>query len=111
MQFSLRVICDRSIVEAIKQRVKELTNYLCLSDDFSFFPYWKDDECVVLELNSKIENPNYSKIQQHIKSISGTENISLCGSSNNWECAYFVSLDELHANLNVAFVVCSIFES
>lgn len=110
MQLSLRVICNRNIVETINQRVAELTNYLSLAGDYAFLPYWKDEDCVVLEFNAKVENPNHSTIQQHIKSISGTENISQCGSSNNWECAYFASLDELHANPNVAFVVCSIFD-
>ena len=110
MKFSLRVICNRSIVENINQRVAELTNYLNLSDNYAFLPYWKDEKCVVLELNTKIENPNHSKIQQYIKFISGTDNISQCGSSNDWECAYFASLDELHTNPNVAVVVCSIFE-
>lgn len=110
MQFSLRVICNRSIVETINQRVAELTNYLSLADDYSFSPYWKDDECVILELNSKIENPNYSKIQHHIKNISGMDNVSQCCSSSDWECSYLALLDELHTNLNVAFVVCSIFD-
>lgn len=111
MYFSLRVICNRSIVETINQRVEELTNYLNLSDDYAFLPYWKEEECVILDLGAEIENPpNRSKIQQYVKYISGTDNISQCGSSNDWECAYFASLDELHANLNVAFVVCSIFE-
>jgi len=110
MKISLRVICNRGIIETVKQRVNALTNYLNLSDDYAFLPYWKDEECSVLEFNAKIENPNHSKIQQYIKSISGTENISQCGPSNNWECANFVSLDELHQNPNVVFVVCSIFE-
>ena len=110
MKLALRVICDRCIIETVKQRMNALTNYLNLSDDYAFLPYWKDEECVVLELNTKIENPNYSKIQQYITSISGTDNISQCGSSNDWECAYFASLDELHTNPNVAFVDCSLFE-
>lgn len=110
MKLSLRVICDRGIIETVKQRVNALRNYLNLSDDYAFLPYWKDEACVVLEFNTKIENPNHSKIQQYIKFISGTDNISQCGSSNDWECAYFASLDELHTNPNVAFVVCSIFE-
>lgn len=110
MKLSLRVICDRGIIETVKQRVNALTNYLNLSDDYAFLPYWKDEECVIFELNTKIENPNHSKIQQYIKSISGTDNISQCCSLNDWECAYFASLDELHTNQNVAFVVCSIFE-
>ena len=110
MQFSLRVICDRSIVETIKQRVAELTNYLSFSDGYSLSPYWKDDECVIVELSSKIDNPNYNKIQQHIKSISGTDNVSQYYSSSSWECRYFAHLDELHTNPNVAFVICSIFE-
>ena len=110
MKLSLRVICDRGIIETVKQRVNALRNYLNLSDDYAFLPYWKDEACVVLEFNTKIENPNHSKIQQYIKFISGTDNISQCDSSNDWECAYFASLDELHTKPNVAFVVCSIFE-
>ena len=109
MQFSLRVICNHSIIEIVKQRVAALTNYLYLSDDCAFSPYWKDDECVILELNAKIENPDYSKIQQYIQAISGTENLSQRCVPDEWECAYFASLDELHSSKNTAFVVCSIF--
>ena len=61
MQFSLRVICDRGSIETVKQPVNTLTNYLNLSDNYAFLPYWKDEECVVLELNTKIENPDYNK--------------------------------------------------
>ena len=111
MQFSLRVICDRSIVETIKQRVAELTNDLCISDEYVLSPYWKDEECVVLELSAKIDNPDYAKIQQHMISISGTDHVSQCYSSGNWECAYFAHPDELHRKPNVAFVVCGIFEA
>ena len=117
MYFSLRVICNRSIVETINQRVEELTIYLNLSDDYAFLPYWIEEECVILDLGAEIENPpNRSKIQQYVKYISGTDNISQCGSSNyweyehlnDWEFAYFASHDELHSNQNVAFVVCGI---
>lgn len=48
MKLSLRVICDCGIIETVKQRVHALTNYLNLSDDYTFLPYWKDEECVVL---------------------------------------------------------------
>ena len=109
MQFSLRVICNHGIIEIVKQRVGALTNYLYLSDDCAFSPYWKDDECVILELNAKIENPDYGKIQQYIQLISGTEIISQNSSSDGWECAYFASLDELHSNTDAVFVVCNIF--
>ena len=109
MQFALRVICNNRITKTIKQRVSELTNYLELSDGFTFFPYWKDDECDILELSTKIENPDYSKIQQFIRSISGAENLSLKCFSDEWECAYFASIDELHSTKDTAFVVCTIF--
>lgn len=116
MKFSLRVICNRSIVENINQRVAELTNYLNLSDNYAFLPYWKDEKCVILDFGAEIENPNYSKIKQYIKYISGADNIYRCGSPNywelahlnDWEFAYFASYDELHSNQNVAFVECSI---
>ena len=110
MQFSLRVICNCRITEAVKQRVAALTNYLCLSNGFTFSPYWKDDECAILELNAKIENPNYSKIQQYIQAISGAENLSQGCSSDEWECAYFASLDELRSTKDTVFVVCNVFE-
>ena len=77
MQLSIRIICDRSIAEAVKQQVNALTNYLNLSNDHTFLPYWKDERCVISELSTDIEDPDYSKIQQYIKSISGTENIIL----------------------------------
>lgn len=108
MQFSLRVICNQRIIETVKQRVAALTNYLYLSDDYAFSPYWKDDECVILELTAKIEEPNYRKIQQYIQLISGSEIISQSYSSDGWECASFISLDELHSNTDTAFVVCNI---
>ena len=110
MQLSIRIICDRSIAEAVKQRVNALTNYLNLSNDHTFLPYWKDERCVISELSTDIEDPDYNKIQQYIKSISGTENITQCSSSDSWECAYFASIDELHTNPNIAFVTCSIFK-
>lgn len=109
MQFSLRIICNFSIIETVKQRVATLTNYLCLSDDYAFSPYWKDDKCVILELNTKIRNPDYSKIQQYIQLISGVENLFPSYSLDGWECAYFASLDELHSNSDTVFVVCNIF--
>ncbi len=109
MQFSLRVICNQSSIELVKQRVAALTNYLCLSDDYALSHYWKDDECVILELNAKIENPNYSKIQHYIQLISGTYKLSQSSSSDGWECAHYASLDELHSNKDTAFVVCNIF--
>ena len=108
VQFSLRVICNRRNIEITKQRVEKLKNYLCLSDDYAFSSYWKDDECVVLEINAKIENPNYRKIRQYIQFISGAENLSQTCSSDGWECAYFVSLDELYSNKDTVFVVCNI---
>ena len=116
MKFSLRVICNRSIVEIINQQVAELTNYLNLSDDYAFLPYWKDEECVILDFGAEIENHNYSKIKQYIKYISGADNIPRCSLPNYWECtylgswqfAYFASYDELHSNQNVAFVDCCI---
>ena len=109
MQFSLRVICNCRIVETVNQRVETLSNYLSLSYDYAFSPYWKDNECAILELSAKIENPDYSKIQQYIQAISGTENLSQRCVPDEWECAYFASLDELHSSKNTAFVVCSIF--
>ena len=109
MQFSLRVICNCRIVETVNQRVETLTNYLSLSYDYAFSPYWKDNECDILELSAKIENPDYSKIQQYIQAISGTDNLSQRCVPDEWECAYFASLDELHSSKNTAFVVCSIF--
>ena len=63
MQFALRIICNRRITETVKERVAGLTNYLFLSDNLSFIPYWKDNECAILELSAKIENPDYSKIR------------------------------------------------
>ena len=110
MQFSLRVICNNGVIDIVKERVAALTNYLCLSDDYAFSPYWKNDECAILELNAKIENPNYSKIQQYIQAISGAENLSQGCSSDDWECAYFASLDELHSTKDTVFVVCNNFE-
>ena len=110
MQFSLRVICNCRIVETVNQRVETLTNYLSLSYDYAFSPYWKDNECVILELNAKIENINYSEIQRFIQLISGAENLSKSCLTGEWECEYYASLDELHSNNNTAFVVCNIFE-
>ena len=69
----------------------------------------KDSERVILELAAKIENPNYNKIQQYIQFISGTEMLSKSCSSDGWECAYFPSVEELRANKDAVFVVCSIF--
>ena len=109
MQFSLRVICNSRITKIVKQRVAELTNYLGLSDGFTFSPYWKDDECDILEFNATIEDPDYSTIQQFIQSISGAGNLSLRYLSDEWECAYFASYDELHSTKNTSFVVCNIF--
>lgn len=110
MRFSLRVICNCRIIETVKKRVAALADCLCFSDGFVFSPYWKDDECAILELNAKIETPNYSKIQQYIHAISGAENLSQSCSSDEWECAYLASLDELHSNKDTVFVVCNIFE-
>lgn len=110
MQFSLRVICNSRIVETTKQRVAMLIKYLCLPDNFAFFPYWKDEECVILEVNAKIEEPDYDKIQQYIQSISGAEKLSQNCSSDEWACAFFASLDELHSDKDIVFVVCNIFE-
>lgn len=109
MQFSLRVICNHSITEIVSQQVAALVDYLHLSTDYAFFPYWKDNECAILELGAKIENPDYSKIQQYIQLISGTEIISQSSSPDGWECAYFASFGELHSNKNAVFVVCNIF--
>lgn len=109
MHFSLRVICNRRNIEITKQRVTGLANYLCLSDAIEIFPYWKDDECAVLELNAEIENPDYSRITQYIRTISAADNLSQDCSSDGWECAYFASVDELHSDKDTAFVVCSIY--
>ena len=109
MQFALRIICNRRITETVKERVAGLTNYLFLSDNLNFIPYWKDNECDILELSAKIENPDYSKIQQYVQAISGAEKLSLRCLSDEWECAYYTSLDELHFTKDTAFVVCSIF--
>lgn len=110
MQFALRVICNTRITKTVEQRVAALANYLSLSDSFTFSPYFKDDECAILELSAKIENPDYSKIQQYIQAISGTESLSLGCSSDEWECAYFASYDELHSTKDTAFVVCNVFQ-
>ena len=109
VQFALRIICNRRITETVKKRLSLLTKYLGLSDDLSFSPYWKDDECDIFELDAKIENPDYSKIQQYIQVISGAVNISQRYVADEWECAYFAPLNELHSSKNSAFVVCNIF--
>ena len=109
MRFSLRVICNKRIIEAAGQRVAALTNYLSFFGDYEFLPYWKDDECVILELNLMIEIPDYNKIREYIRFISGAKNLSEGFLSNEWECAYYASLDELHSDKYTAFVVCNIF--
>ena len=109
MQFALRIICNRRITETVKKRLSLLTNYLCISNDLSFSPYWKDDECDIFELDAKIENPDYSEIQQYIQDISGAVNTFQRCVADEWECAYFASLDELHSSEDIAFVDCNIF--
>ena len=109
MQFALRIICNRRITETVKDRVKVLANYLCLPNNLCFLPYWKDDECDVLELDTKIDPPDYSKIKQYVLAISGAESISQRCVADEWEFAYFASLDELHSSKDTAFVVCNIF--
>lgn len=110
MQFAIRIICNRRMTETIKERVKELANYLCLPTDFTFSPYWKDDECDVLELDTKIDHPDYSKIKQYVLAISGAESIFQKGDEDDREFAYFASLDKLHSSKDTAFVDCNIFK-
>ena len=109
MQFALRIICNRRITETVKERVAGLTNYLFLSDNLNFIPYWKDNECDILEIGAKINNPDYSKIKQYVRAISGAKNIFQRCIADDWEFAYFASLDELHSSEDIAFVVCNIF--
>ena len=109
MRFALRVICNSRITKTVEQRVEELTNYLGISENFAFSHYWKDDECDILEINTKIDNFDFSRIQQYIQSISGAEKLSIGCLSDEWECAYFATLDELHSTKDAAFVVCNLF--
>lgn len=109
MQFSLRVICNGSIIESVKPRVTELIKYLGLFDNYVFSPYWKDENCSILEIHTCIEKPDYSRIQQYLQFISRMDNPSLCSSSGDWECAYYVHLNELHTDKDIAFVICNIF--
>lgn len=110
MQFSLKVVCNRKNTEYVRQHVAVLSDYLGLSDALAFSPYWKDHECVVLELHSYIENFDASSIQKHIVSIGGTEKVSIRESSDEWECGNFTSLHDLYANKYIAFVVCSVWQ-
>lgn len=110
MRFALRIICNRRITETVKERVNILGNYLCLPDNLRFFHYWKDDECDVLEFDTEIDCPDYSKIKQCVLTISGAESISQRCVADEWEFAYFASLDELHSFKDTAFVVCNIFK-
>ena len=110
MQFGLRVICNHRITPIVKERVEALANYICLSDDLSFSSYWKDDECDILEIGATINNPDYSKIKQYVHAVSGAENIFFQRCiTDEWEFAYFASLEELHSTKDIAFVVCNIF--
>lgn len=109
MRFSLRVICNKRIIEAAGQRVAALTNYLSFFGDHEFLPYWRDDECAILEFNLKIEDPDHNRIREYIRFISGAKNLSECCLPDEWECAYYASLDELHSDKYTAFVVCNIF--
>ena len=109
MQFGLRVICNHRITPIVKERVEALANYICLSDDLSFSSYWKDDECDILEIGATINNPDYSKIKQYVHAVSGAENIFQRCIADEWEFAYFASLDELHSTKDIAFVDCNIF--
>ena len=109
MHFSLRVICNCRTAEIIAPRVKEMLRGFCLSDDFIFSPYWKDEKCVILDLHAEIEHPDYRKIMQYVLAISGADTLSESSTSDNWECAYFAPPDALHSGQNTAFVVCSIF--
>ena len=109
MQFGLRVICNHRITPIVKERVEALANYICLSDNLSFSSYWKDDECDILEIGAKINNPDYSKIKQYVRAISGAKNIFQRCIAGEWEFAYFASLDELHSSEDIAFVDCNIF--
>lgn len=109
MQFSLKVVCNRKNTEYVRQHVAVLSDYLGLSDALAFSPYWKDHECVVLELHSYIENFDASSIQKHIVSIGGTEKVSIRGSTDEWECAHFVSQDDLRSSKHISFVVCTVW--
>ena len=109
MRLALRVICNSRITKAVKQRVKELTDHLSISNDLDFSPYWKDDGCDILEVDAKITDPNHSTIEQYIQSISGVKTLSVMCLSDEWEGAYHADLDELHSTKDVAFVVCNIF--
>ena len=109
MHFSLRVICNRSIVEDVNLRIKALTEHLSLSDSPEFSAYWKDEICMILEIHADIQRPDYSKIRQYIREICGTDTLSEHISPNDWECAYFAPFSALQANEDTAFVVCNIF--
>ena len=108
MQFSLKVVCNRKNTEYVRQHVAVLSDYLGLSDELVFSPYWKDYECDILELNGCIGNFNFCTLQQHIVSIGGTEKVSVRGPTDEWECAHFVSQDELCSGKHISFVVCTV---
>ena len=109
MQFSLRVICSCCNVETVKQRTAILMDYLGISKDYVFLPYWKDEKCVISEICANIENPDYEKIREYVRIISGADSLSEFTLPGEWECAYFASLDELHSDMETAFVECNIF--
>ena len=110
MRFSLWIICDRSVAEIVRQKVKQLEDHLLIPSDGAFSPYWKDERCAVLEISANIERPDYRTIQEHIITISGADVLSVSSSQNDWECAHYASIDQLLAGNGLAFVVCNIFE-
>ena len=109
MRFSLRIICSSSAAEIIAPKAKEMLRDFHLSDDITFSPYWKDDQCMILELHTEIAHPDYRKIRQHVLAISGADALSESDSPDDWECACFAPPTELHSGQNKAFVVCNIF--
>jgi hypothetical protein len=110
MQFSLQVICSKKNISSVTQKISELTEYLCLREKFSFVPYWKNAECMRLEIGAAIKfSPDYSIIEQYIRQISGADTLFISHSPENWECSHFLSVHQILSEDNKSFAVCNIY--
>lgn len=108
IQFSLRVICSTEATEAVSRKVARLTDALCIPRA-SVSRYWKDERCAVIEAAAVIESPSFELIREHILSISGADSVQTKSIPGDWECAFYASLEQLHSDKSIAFVVCNIF--
>ncbi len=71
--------------------------------------YWKDESCALIEASGAVDDPSFELIREHITSISGADSVQVKSISDDWECAFFASLEQLHSNHDIAFVVCNVF--